>query len=136
MGVFASVLIKKRRYWPRDINGEAISSYFGNKGVGHSDAWPGEIDGVRFHIFCMKEPDYVMSLMSTYGTTSPKVDQRETNRHYSLYPTQSAPRGQLALLHGHAERLRALQLHEAQLALAARAQHAQRYVQVAGAAAL
>jgi hypothetical protein len=82
MGVFASALIKKRRYWPKDVDGEAISSYFDDKDVGHSDAWPGEIDGVRFHIFCMKEPDYVMSLMSTYGTTSPKVDQRETNRHY------------------------------------------------------
>lgn len=82
MGVFASALIKKRRYWPKDVNGEAIAAYFEDKDVGHSDAWPGEQDGVRFHLFCMKEPDYVMSLMSTYGTTSAKAEQPETKRHY------------------------------------------------------
>ena len=29
----------------------------------------GELDKVMFHIHAMKEPDYVMSLMSTYGTS-------------------------------------------------------------------
>jgi hypothetical protein len=82
MGVYASALIKKRRYWPKDVNGDAIASYFDDKDVGHSDALPGEIDGVRYHLFCMKEPDYVMSLMSTYGTTSAKAEQPETKRHY------------------------------------------------------
>ena len=32
------------------------------------DAWPGVMDGIPFHILCMKEPNYVMSLMTTYGT--------------------------------------------------------------------
>ena len=26
------------------------------------------MDEVNFHVYAMKEPDYVMSLMSTYGT--------------------------------------------------------------------
>ena len=82
VGVFASALIKKRRYWPKDVDGEAISAYFADKDVGDADAWPGELDGVRFHLFCMKEPDYIMSLMSTYGTTSPKHGQGEIRRHY------------------------------------------------------
>jgi hypothetical protein len=83
VGVFASALIKKRRYWPKDVDGDAIHDHFAAKDVGDVDAWPGELDGVRFHLFCMKEPDYVMSLMSTYGTTSPKHgDTSEKKRYY------------------------------------------------------
>ena len=33
---------------------------------------PGMIDGVKFDIFVMKEPDYVMMLMSAYGCLSVK----------------------------------------------------------------
>ena len=29
-------------------------------------------DWVAYHIFFMKEPDYVMKLMTTYGTLEPK----------------------------------------------------------------
>jgi hypothetical protein len=32
MGVFAFVLIKKHWYWPKDFDGNAISSYFASKG--------------------------------------------------------------------------------------------------------
>ena len=67
-GVFAAALIKKRRYWPKHIRGDEIIAHFKDKEVGSVDAWPGTLDGVSFHVFCMKEPDYVMSLMSTYGT--------------------------------------------------------------------
>jgi hypothetical protein len=37
--------------------------YFGN-----ADALRGTLDGVKFYIFAMKEPDYMMMLMSTYGS--------------------------------------------------------------------
>jgi len=67
-GVYMSALIKKRRYWPRGIDGDAIASHFADKDVGSVNALPGIQDGVSFHVFCMKEPDYVMSIMSTYGT--------------------------------------------------------------------
>ena len=56
-GVFASALIKKRRYWPKYINGDEIKLEFEDKEVGDSDALPGELDGVPCHIFAMKEPD-------------------------------------------------------------------------------
>ena len=29
---------------------------------------PGTLDNIPFYIICLKEPDIVMSLMSTYGT--------------------------------------------------------------------
>ena len=39
-----------------------------DKEVGHCDALVGKMNGVPFHVHAMKEPDYVMMLMSTYGT--------------------------------------------------------------------
>jgi hypothetical protein len=67
-GVFAAALIKKRRYWPKWIMGDDIIKHFEDKEVGDVDAWEGTLDNVPFHVFAMKEPDYVMQLMSTYGT--------------------------------------------------------------------
>ena len=49
---------------------------FENRKVGESDALPEELEGVLFHVFAMKEPDYVMMLMSMYSkldTYSQKV---------------------------------------------------------------
>ena len=67
-GVYAAALIKKRRYCPKYIRGDKIKAWFKGKQVGTADSWKGKLDGIPFHVFCMKEPDYVMSLMSTYGT--------------------------------------------------------------------
>ena len=33
-GVYGQSLIKKRRYWPKNVPGEAIDSYFANKELG------------------------------------------------------------------------------------------------------
>ena len=69
-GVFISALIKKRRYWPKYIHGDEIKEHFNGKEVGDADTWGGKLEDVPFHVFAMKEPDYVMSLMSTYGTNA------------------------------------------------------------------
>jgi Transposase IS4 len=68
VGVFAASVIKKRRYWPKYINGDVIDGHFNDKAVGAFDVLPGTLDGVNFGVYCMKEPDYVMKLMATYGT--------------------------------------------------------------------
>ena len=39
-----------------------------NKGVGDVDAVQGSIIGESYHIMSIKEPDYVMLMMMTYGT--------------------------------------------------------------------
>ena len=67
-GVYASALIKTHHYWPKYIKGDLIKSHFDDKDVGDCDAWKGQMDEVNFHVYAMKEPDYVMSIMSTYGT--------------------------------------------------------------------
>ena len=67
-GVFAAALIKKRRYWPKHIKGNDIINHFANLDVGDVNALEGTMDGVALHVTAMKEPDYVMQLMTTYGT--------------------------------------------------------------------
>ena len=81
-GVFGSELIKKRRYWPENIKCDAIDSQFALKEVGNVDAVKKVEDGVDYHIFCMKEPDYVMKLMTTYETleTTDKRTRRKFKR--------------------------------------------------------
>ena len=72
VGVFAAALIKKRRYWPKYVEGEKIKEHFESKPVGFADALPGTMDGVPFHISCQKAPNYVMMFMTTYGTLNGK----------------------------------------------------------------
>ena len=67
-GVYASALIKKRRYWPKYIKRDDIKHHFTDREVGDCDSWKGCMDEVNFCVYAMKELDYVMSLMSTYGT--------------------------------------------------------------------
>lgn len=67
-GVFASALIKKRRYWPKYVDGNAIKAHFNDKEVGDTDALKCSLDSLEYHVFAMKEPNYVSMLMSTYGT--------------------------------------------------------------------
>lgn len=66
-GVYASALIKKRRFWPRYIDGEAIKEHFCDAEPGFTDRLPGLWQSIPFDIFAMKEPDYVLMMMSTYG---------------------------------------------------------------------
>ena len=67
-GVFASALIRKWCYWPKYIKVDDIKAHFDNKNVGDADSWPGTLDNIPFHVYAMKEPDYIMSLMPMYGT--------------------------------------------------------------------
>ena len=59
-----AALIEKRCYWPKYIPGDAITTHFGDKEIGALDALQGELDHVRFHIVSMKEPDYVIMIMT------------------------------------------------------------------------
>ena len=67
-GVFALALINNRRYWPKCIKRHKVKTHFADREVGAVDACTGQLDGVKFHVSCMKEPDYVMSLVTMYGT--------------------------------------------------------------------
>lgn len=79
-GVFASALIKKRRFWPKGIDGNRIINHFDNLAVGTTDRLPGNYENVKFDVFAMKEPDYVMMIMSTYGALTEHSDQKFSYR--------------------------------------------------------
>ena len=66
-GVLASAVIKKRRYWPAGIPGESIDLHGTFMEVGQLDTVTGDTDGIKYDIFCLKEPMYTMKLMSTYA---------------------------------------------------------------------
>jgi len=69
VGMFACAVIKKRRYWPAFVPGEAISREFGNLElkVGDTLAISGKLDGEEYFFWALKEPSYIMKMMVTGG---------------------------------------------------------------------
>ena len=68
LGVFAHAVIKKRRYGPKYIPGDEIEEHMKEKKFGEVDCLKGTLDNEPYNVYCMKEPDYVMKLMATYGS--------------------------------------------------------------------
>ena len=71
-----------QRLLPKHVPGEQIIQHFNNKDIGDADAIHGELDGKFLYLFRMKEPDYVMQIMSTYGTLQKKGPEKK--RHYEV----------------------------------------------------
>ena len=67
-GVYASAMIKKQKCWPKYIKGEQIKEHVNNKLIRDCNSWNGSFDKLNFHVYAMKQPDYVMLFMSAYGT--------------------------------------------------------------------
>jgi hypothetical protein len=83
VGVYGSAVIKKRRFWPKYVDGDGIKAHFLDKAVGDVASLPGTLDGQNFSIFCMKEEDYTMMLMSTYGALR-EIADGETQREITV----------------------------------------------------
>ena len=66
-GVFVVALIKKRRHWPKHIKVDIIDTHFQDKEVGEIDSWNGTLNDTPYNLLCLKEPDYVIKIMATYG---------------------------------------------------------------------
>ena len=66
-GVYGQSLIKKLRYWPKNVPGEAIDSYFTNKELGSAKTFRQVFDGKPFLVHCHKDDRYVTKIMSTHG---------------------------------------------------------------------
>jgi hypothetical protein len=65
------------------VPGDKIDSYMNEKkAVGECDSVYGTLDGVQYHIFCPKEPNYVNKLMSTYGGLTVDPKEFPTSRTY------------------------------------------------------
>ena len=77
--LFLSLLLLKK-YWPKYINGDDIKEHFEDKPIGHCDAMQGELENIKCTVMLMKESDYVMMIMSTYGT----IEQVGEMKHRTL----------------------------------------------------
>ena len=69
VGMFACAVIKKRRYWPAFVPGEAISREFDNLElkVGDTLAISRKLDGEEYFFWALKEPSYIMKMMAMGG---------------------------------------------------------------------
>ena len=81
-GVFAAAVIKKRKYWPKHVPGDAMDARMVAKEVGECDSLPGTLDGVPYELFVLKDSGYTMKIMSTYGSLLVKDGQKDSVRHY------------------------------------------------------
>ena len=72
----------KHRYCPENIKGDAIDAHSALKEVDNVDAVKQVEDGVNYHVFCMKEPDYVMKIMVTYRTLEPTDNRKRRKFKY------------------------------------------------------
>ena len=55
-GLYASALIKKRRFWPKYIRSEEIKAHFESLECGFVNARQEKLDNIPFQTYCMKEP--------------------------------------------------------------------------------
>ena len=83
-GVYASALIKKRRYWPKNIDRDGINKAMELKDIGLCARLPRELSGVKFDVFAHKEVDYTIMLMSTYGCLNSNDDQKVSVRNVNF----------------------------------------------------
>ena len=94
-GVYADVLLKKRKYWPKGIPGDAIDQYFADKDVTYVDMLKAITEegpeGKAFHIFCFKEPECVMKIIATCMTLE-ELEGADTRREYKGRYVQSLAR--------------------------------------------
>ena len=67
-GVYGENLINNGWYWKCYIDGKRITYHLTNKSVGDVDSLYDETDNVLLLAFDIKEEDYAMMMLSTYGT--------------------------------------------------------------------
>ena len=65
--VYGQYLIKKRRYWPNNVHGDAIDSYFTNKELGSAKTFRQVFDKNPFLVHFHEDDRYVTKIMSTHG---------------------------------------------------------------------
>ena len=78
-GVYGQSLIKKRRYWPKNVPSEAINTYFASKELGSAKTFRQVFDGKPFLVNCHKDDRYVTKIMGTHGLIN-EISTHKTNR--------------------------------------------------------
>jgi hypothetical protein len=66
-GVFASCLLKKKKYWPKFSHGAENEAHMRDAPLGAIDALQGKFGGEDFAIYLMKDSKYTLQLAANYG---------------------------------------------------------------------
>ena len=82
MGVFAAAVIKNRRYWPKYVPGDEIDKRMKDDEVGQNRVMSSHLNGERYSFFMMKEPAFVMKMMTSYGDLQAVENQEVTRRYF------------------------------------------------------
>jgi hypothetical protein len=83
--IYASSVIKKRRYWPKYIDGQAMEDEMEAATIGTAKCRKGKMGSVRFNLVALRDTKHVLKLATTHGSMSPGVIKRR--RH----PITGAP---------------------------------------------
>ena len=78
-GVYGQSLINKRKYWPNNVPGDAIDSYFANKEISSAKTFRQVFNRKPFRANCHKDDRYVTKIMSTHGIIN-KIPTHKTYR--------------------------------------------------------
>ena len=82
-GVYGQSLIKKRKYWPKWVPGDAIDAYFEGKPLGFVKTYRQMIEGIPFNVHCTRDDRFVTKMMSTHGLLT-EVEDHTTYRQKGL----------------------------------------------------
>ena len=83
LGVYGQALVKKRKYWPKDVPSDQIDRYFDGKGLGFSKTLKQDMDGILFYVHCSKDTKFVTKMMSTHGLLTPIPDHKTYRQNES-----------------------------------------------------
>lgn len=78
--MFRQLLIKKcGQYWPKNVPGDTIDTYFVEKELGETMTFKQQIDGIDFLVHCTKDSNYVTKIMSSHGMLD-EIQNHQTGR--------------------------------------------------------
>ena len=79
---YAAALIKKQHYWSNIVTGDLIDTHFENKEVIYVGILEARTkDNKLFKVFFMKDPNYVMKIMSSWVTLD-ELEGARTRRDF------------------------------------------------------
>lgn len=85
-GVFASCLIKKKRFWPKFTDGGRHEAHMAQRAIGDCDAIQAQFAGEDYAIYLLKDTTYTLQLAANYGKNIRigPMKRRRTDRVYEF----------------------------------------------------
>ena len=82
-GVAKVFFYKKRQHWLTLAPGDTIDGQFSTKYIGDTYILKGNMDNHHYGIFHLKDPDYIMKLMSSYSGLTEYPSQKVSTHSFT-----------------------------------------------------